>query len=177
MKKTILIIAIVVVLLLNVMSLFAQENVTINISQDARLALVGDNRGNEPFTPNLSFRSEWQGKQQKWGYMVVAPEFEYADLQGGIYRRYSANVGYTFNKWVKNIDFTSTLGYGLIDYNGGFRSFGSNFQISFTIFNGFKFFIDTEIVDRKDLTIYGDKTLGERLIVSGKAGFKINLKN
>ena len=175
MKKTILIIEIVVVLLLNVMSIFAQENVTINISQDVRLALVGDDRGNQPFTPNLSFRSEWQGKQQKLGYMIVSPEFEYADLQGGIYRRYSANIGYTFNTWVKNIDFTSTLGYGLIDYNGGFTSFGSNLQISLKIVNGLKLFIDTEIIDRKDLTIYSNKTLGERIRISGKAGVKINL--
>ena len=37
-----------------------------------------------------------QGNQDELGYFVVAPEFEYADLQG-TYRRYSVNVGYTLN--------------------------------------------------------------------------------
>jgi hypothetical protein len=171
-------ITMILALTLTVFSAAAQEHVTLNVTQDARLLLFGDNKGNEPVTIDVTIASEWQGKQFNSGYMFVRPEFEYADLIGGIYRRYSANVGWTFNQWVDKLDFSASLGYGVIDYNGGYRSFGSNFQTSIEVFQGVKFFLDTEILDRKDLQFYQSEEMSftERIRFSGKIGFKINLK-
>lgn len=177
---------------------FAQEHITLNTTQDARLLFVGDEKGNEAGTINLTFRSEWQGKQQKYGFMFVAPEFEYADLQGGIYRRYSMNVGYTFNKFLDDwrpfelsisgfnlisfdwskFEYTASIGIGTIDYNGAYYSFGSNFQLGYQIGNRIVFFLDLEIVDRLDLQVYEVENLsfGDRLRASGKFGIKVNLR-
>ena len=178
--KTLLKIIIATVLLLNVVSLLSQEHVTANVSFDTKLMFFGDDKGNDPLTVNYNIRSEWQGKQKETsllgintsGYLFIAPEFEYADLQGGIYRRYSANVGYSFNKWVENVIFTTSVGYGIIDYNGGWRGFGSNFQIAYEVVKGVYFFLDAEFVDRLDLAIYNDR----KWRMSGKAGAKVDLK-
>jgi len=174
---------ILIALLILAGSLQAQEKITVNVSQDARLLVAGDDKGNDPLTLNYTLRSEWQGKQlgEGWtsGYMFVAPEFEYADLAGGIYRRYSANIGYTFNKVFEHanpvtfyanntllltfdpsrLDFTASAGYGIIQYNGGYRGFGANFQLGYRIGNTFTVFLDAELVDRKDLQIYGSSEI------------------
>lgn len=181
MKAKLLKVVIFITILLNITFLFSQENITINYSMDAKLLFIGDDKGNNPGTINYNIRSEWQGKQKEStllginisGYLFVAPEFEYADLQGGIYRRYSVNAGYTFNKWIEKVNFTTSIGYGIIQYNGGYRGFGSNFQIGYEIVKGIELFIDAEFVNRKDLWIYND----EKIIVSGKFGVKVDILN
>lgn len=178
--KTLLKLFIGIVLFLNVAYLLAQENITANLSFDSKLLFFGDDKGNDAGTINYNIRSEWQGKQREStflgintsGYLFIAPEFEYADLKGGIYRRYSANIGYTFNTWIEKVNFTTSIGYGIIQYNGGYRGFGANFQIGYEIIKGVELFIDAEAVDRKDLWIYND----EKIIVSGKFGLKVDLK-
>ena len=42
---------------------FAQ-GISLNVSQDARLALVGDERGNEAFTTNVNVGAEFRGLQK-----------------------------------------------------------------------------------------------------------------
>jgi hypothetical protein len=74
---------------------FAQ-GITLNISQDARLALVGDERGNHPFTTNVNVAAEFRGWQKGNSYFLMRPEIEYADLKGGELYRMTANFGYTF---------------------------------------------------------------------------------
>lgn len=183
-KVRIIKVAVITFLLLNVWGLCAQEQFSVNITQDAKLLFAGDEKGNAPGTINLTIRSEWRGKQQAWGFMFVAPEFEYADLNGGIYRRYSANVGYTFQldrvfatDALKNVQATSSIGIGTIDYNGGYYSLGSNFQLGYQLTNFLVLFVDLELVDRKDLQYYETEKLkfGETLRASGKFGLKINI--
>lgn len=173
MKAKILKIIVFVILLLNVTFLLSQEAVTLNYSMDAKLLFIGDDKGNNPGTINYNIRSEWQGKQFQHGYLFVAPEFEYADLKGGIYRRYSTNVGYTFNQWIDKVNITPSIGYGVIQYNGGYKGFGANLQVSYEITKGIEVFVDAEAVDRKDLWIYND----EKIIVSGKFGVKVKILN
>ena len=94
------------------------QGVSLNLSQDARLALVGDERGNEAFTTNVNLGFELRGLQKGNSYFLMRPEIEYADLKGGELYRMTANFGYTFNKWVKNVDFTATIGGGMISRHG-----------------------------------------------------------
>lgn len=187
MKKAIFIIA---VLLAPVLS-YSQDGagaVTVNFKMDTGLLFLGDDKGNDPGTVNYSFRSEWRGLQREGylfglnvgGYLFVAPEFEYADLAGGIYRRYSANAGYSFNSLFgtdSGIVLSSSLGYGIIQYNGGWRGFGANFQVAYTLVKGVELYLDAELVDRQDQRIYGPKyeKLENRIKFSGKAGIKITL--
>lgn len=168
MKKTIILICIA----LSSLSVLSQEGITLNVSQDFKLAFLGDDKGNDPFTLNYKIRSEWQGKQKGQGYVFVAPEFEYADLQGSIFRRYSVNAGYSFNKWVERFTFTSSIGYGVIDYNGAYRGFGANFQTAYNIHEGVYLFVDWQLLDRKDLHIYNDR----KILGSGFFGVKVNIK-
>ena len=146
------------------------QGVSLNLSQDARLALVGDERGNEAFTTNVNLGFELRGLQKGNSYFLMRPEIEYADLKGGELYRMTANFGYTFNKWVKNVDFTATIGGGMISRHGlGGLHTQANLQSTWYFTKGIGLFLDSEFVQRRDLT---NKFIG----YSGKIGIKIILK-
>jgi hypothetical protein len=148
---------------------FAQ-GISLNISQDARLALVGDERGNEAFTPNINVAAEFRGWQKGNSYFLMRPELEYADLKGGELYRMTANFGYTFNKWVKNVDFTATVGGGMLSRHGlGGLHTQANLQTTWYFTKGIGLFLDSEFVQRRDLP---KKFIG----YSGKIGIKIILR-
>lgn len=170
MKNTITILALLITLVG-----YSQRKITFNATQDARLLIVGDDKGNDPLTLDLAMAVELQGLQYNAGYVVVRPEFEYAELQGGIYKRYSGNVGYSFNKWVKDFTFTATIGHGFVNYNGAFLSFGNNLQLTYNLNDNIGLFLDLETVERKDLLRYEstNRILGTAFRTSGKIGIKI----
>jgi len=154
--------------LLSFMSVNAQDHVTLNVSQDAKLLFAGDSERNYGLgTADISIRSEWQGSQYKYGYIFAAPEFEYANLKSK-YVRYSINTGFTLNRLYKDYDFTVSVGYGMIDRSGdgGYGSYGGNLQLSKPIFKGVKIFVDAEFLERGDIDTFR---------LSGKFGVKINL--
>jgi hypothetical protein len=146
------------------------QGISINVSQDARLALVGDERGNEAFTPNINVAAEFRGWQKGNSYFLMRPEIEYADLKGGELYRMTAKFGYTFNKWVKNVDFTATIGGGMLSRHGlGGLHTQANLQTTWYFTKGIGLFLDSEFVQRRDLP---KKFLG----YSGKIGIKIILR-
>ena len=148
---------------------FAQ-GISLNVSQDARLALVGDERGNEAFTTNVNVGAEFRGWQKGNSYFLMRPEIEYADLQGGELYRMTANFGYTFNKWFKNVDFTATVGGGMLSrYELGGLHTQANLQTTWYFTKGIGLFLDSEFVQRIDLP---NKFVG----YSGKIGIKIILR-
>ena len=146
------------------------QGISLNISQDARLALVGDERGNEAFTTNVNLGFELRGLQNGNSYFLMRPELEYADLKGGELYRMTANFGYTFNKWIKDVDFTATVGGGMLSRHGlGGLHTQANLQTTWYFTKGIGLFLDSEFVQRRDLP---NKFLG----YSGKIGMKIILK-
>jgi hypothetical protein len=146
------------------------QGISLNISQDARLALVGDERGNKAFTTNVNVGAEFRGLQKGSSYFLMRPELEYADLKGGELYRMTANFGYTFNKWVKNVDFTATIGGGMLSRHelAGLHT-QANLQTTWYFTKGVGLFLDSEFVQRVDLP---KKFLG----YSGKIGIKIILR-
>jgi hypothetical protein len=146
------------------------QGISLNISQDARLAIVGDDRGNEAFTTNVNVGAEFRGWQKGNSYFLMRPEFEYADLKGGELYRMTANFGYTFNEWVKDVDFTATVGGGMLSRHklGGLHT-QANLQLTWYFTKGVGLFLDSEFVQRRDLP---NKFIG----YSGKIGIKIILK-
>jgi len=146
------------------------QGISLNISQDARLALVGDERGNEAFTTNVNLAAEFRGWQKGSSYFLMRPELEYADLKGGELYRMTANFGYTFNKWIKNVDFTATVGGGMLSRHklGGLHT-QANLQTTWYFTKGIGLFLDSEFVQRADLP---NKFVG----YSGKIGIKIILR-
>jgi hypothetical protein len=146
------------------------QGISLNVSQDARLALVGDERGNEAFTTNVNVGAEFRGWQKGNSYFLMRPEFEYADLKGGELYRMTANFGYTFNKWVKDVDFTATVGGGMLSrYELGGLHTQANLQTTWYFMKGMGLFIDSEFVQRVDLP-------NKFLVYSGKLGIKIILR-
>jgi hypothetical protein len=146
------------------------QGISLNISQDARLALVGDERGNEAFTTNVNVAAEFRGWQRRSSYFLMRPELEYADLKGGELYRMTANFGYTFNKWIKDIDFTATIGGGMLSRHELARLHTqANLQTTWYFTKGVGLFLDSEFVQRFDLP---KKFLG----YSGKIGIKIILR-
>jgi hypothetical protein len=146
------------------------QGISLNLSQDARLALIGDERGNGAFTTNVNLAAEFRGWQKGNSYFLMRPEIEYADLQGGELYRMTANFGYTFNKWFKNVDFTATVGGGMLSRHklGGLHT-QANLQLTWYFTKVVGLFLDSEFVQRVDLP---NKFLG----YSGKIGMKIILK-
>jgi len=146
------------------------QGISLNVSQDARLALVGDERGNEAFTTNVNLGFELRGWQKGNSYFLMRPEIEYADLQGGELYRMTANFGYTFNKWIKDVDFTATIGGGMLSrYELGGLHTQANLQTTWYFTKGIGLFLDSEFVQRIDLP-------NKFLVYSGKVGIKIMLR-
>jgi len=146
------------------------QGISLNVSQDARLAIAGDERGNEAFTTNVNLGFELRGLQNGNSYFIMRPELEYADLKGGELYRMTANFGYTFNKWIKDVDFTVTLGGGmLIRHELSGLHTQANLQTTWYFMKGVGLFLDSEFVQRQDLP---NKFIG----YSGKIGIKIILK-
>ena len=146
------------------------QGISVNVSQDARLALVGDERGNKAFTTNVNVAAEFRGWQKGNSYFLMRPELEYADLKGGKLYRMTANFGYTFNKWIKDVDFTATIGGGMLSrYELGGLHTQANLQTTWYFTKGVGLFLDSEFVQRVDLP---NKFVG----YSGKIGIKIILR-
>ena len=146
------------------------QGISLNVSQDARLALVGDERGNEAFTTNVNLGFELRGLQKRNSYFLMRPEIEYADLKGGELYRMTANFGYTFNKWIKDVDFTATIGGGMLSrYELGGLHTQANLQLTWYFTKGVGLFLDSEFVQRADLP-------NKFLTYSGKIGIKIILR-
>ena len=68
-------------------SLTAQENVSVSLCQDAKLAFVGDDIGNDAFTTDVIIRLNLKGSQDKIGYGYMFPEFEFANLKGANFNK------------------------------------------------------------------------------------------
>ena len=161
------------ILLFFSLSIFSQEKVSIAILQDVRLATIGDNRGNEAFTLNILARFKMQGNQHKYGYIVLSPVFEYADLTDKYYR-YGVDIGYTFNKLIlKDFEATTMLGYGFIERkNISTSSVSGTLEISYKINSFLKIIQTNQLTQRTDLKwMYGDNALR----YSNFLGIEINI--
>jgi hypothetical protein len=159
-----------IVLLFSIPLTILGQGISLNVSQDARLALIEDDRGNEAFTTNVNLGFELRGLQKGNSYFLMRPELEYADLKGGELYRMTANFGYTFNKWVKDLDFTATVGGGMLSRHGlGGLHTQANLQTTWYFTKGIGLFLDSEFVQRVDLP-------NKFLVYSGKVGIKIILR-
>ncbi len=78
----------------------------LSITQDPKLALIGDDRGNNPFTLNVRAKVHLTGNEGKIGYATVNMVYEYADLQQTNYNRYGVQAGYTFYTFADGLEFT-----------------------------------------------------------------------
>jgi hypothetical protein len=161
----------ILLLLLFPLTIIAQENIAINVAQDLRMATTGDSNGNKAFTTNIMARVDLQSNQLSTGYLVVGVQYEYADLEGSSFNRYSLNAGYTFNKF--NLFGSDKLEFTLLGSYGGtvrtvfrhdryirpiFASFSGSMSLSYPIGDtGFRVIAIGQLLHRVDKTsLYGD---------------------
>lgn len=150
--------------LLFIMTLFiasfaqAQGTVTTQVTQDVRFGVIGDeSRGYPACTVDVVVSVQLQGNQQRFGYMVVYPEFEYADLKFEPYKRYSANVGYTLNRlFVKNLEVGAAVGYGITERAGAHFTWSLNGYTKYKLNETLKLVGNLQYVQRNEFDdLYG----------------------
>lgn len=144
----------------------SQEKLSFSLLQDVKLATIGDiKRGYKAFTVDILARIKMQGNQQRLGYMIIYPEYEYAELKS-TYQRYSANIGYAFNNIISNLEFESAISYGFINHDGTTRSIGAWFGTNYIISKALKINVGYQIVERTDI---------DKIKYSGFVGLEIKL--
>lgn len=131
----------------------AQERISVGILQDARLAVLGDDIGNEPFTPDFIVRLDMEGIG-RFKYVSLRTEWEYADLAGGYYNRGSILAGY--NWIVNNFILSAHLGPGIIKRrymkaSGGVLAFALYLDLSYNINNRLVLVGSNQLLNRADV--------------------------
>jgi len=158
---------ILLILLLTQVTSTSQEQISLSVYQDARLMTLGDQKANKPGTMNLLMNVKIQTKQKSYGYLVIVPEYEQADLQD-TYKRLSLGVGYTFNRlyspnmnFLRDFEVTTTVSYGVINrFSNTEGSWSCNGEISYKVNDWLKVGAVHQLTERTDLLFrYQDKKI------------------
>jgi hypothetical protein len=148
MKKLLLI------LLLSLgLNTYSQERISVSVLQDARLAVLGDDIGNDAFTPNFIVRLDMEGLG-RFKYISLRTEWEYANLRGGYYNRGSILVG---KNWiVKKFILSSHLGPSILQRrymkaSGGVLAFVFNADVAYQLTNQVSLIASNQLINRADV--------------------------
>ena len=167
------------ILLLITTSVFGQTD--ISLSQDAKLAFLGDDKGNEAFTTNVNFRlSQRITNSNRYIKPIFYAEYEYADLQE-TFHRIGAGMGLDIrNVGLNNLDLRILYGINRI-YRGSGITHGTNEyfsgwdltgQISYRLTNTIAIFTELQQTKRPDINLVAKAA---PFIYSGKIGIRINI--
>ncbi|TXD45816.1 hypothetical protein [Polaribacter sp. IC073] len=153
---------------------FGQNNVEISIQQDARLFLVGDQKGNDPLTINFLSKIEVPVYSLKKSYFSTYISVEYADLVGKNFKRYALGAGYVVKSIYRKIGAGAYVDFGKIYRDKeGFSSISLSGELNYKINNRWKLICTQQLTHRKDLKVlYNSKN---EYIISGFIGFKYSL--
>ena len=157
---------------LTCLNLTAQERVSISVLQDARLAVLGDDIGNDPFTSDFIIRLGMEGIG-RFKYVSLRTEWEYANLAGGYYNRGSILGGYN---WVHdNLVMSAHIGPGIIQRrymkaSGGVLAFAFYADAAYAINDYLSICASNQLLNRADV-------VNEPIRYSFFAGIKIYFKS
>jgi len=142
-----------ILLLTLALNTYAQERVNLSVLQDARLAVLGDDIGNKPFTEDLIFRLDLEDRGRR-GYISSRLEWEYAALKGGYYNRWSLFAGYNWiiDKYILSIH----SGPGIITRtyekaSGGVVTWTSNIDVAYELTNKISLIASNQVLNRADV--------------------------
>ena len=140
-------------LLILALNTYAQERVSVSVLQDARLAVLGDDIGNDAFTPDFIVRLDMEGIG-RFKYVSLRTEWEYANLVGGYYNRGSIFVGY--NWLINKLVLSTHIGPGIIKRrymkaSGGVLAFTFNTDASYPLNNYISITIANQWTNRADV--------------------------
>jgi hypothetical protein len=153
----------------------AQDHVSVSVFQDAKLLIIGDDKGNNAGTANLLISFNLEGKQFEYYYFSMQPFYEYADLNGGYFHRYGVNAAWTLNKLVvPKLEASIGVGIGAIHRTGlGLASYQFIGQLNYPITPWLFASARYEIVRRSDLVYLWDTKQPFKPNFSIGATFKI----
>jgi len=142
-----------ILLLTLAFNLNAQERISVGILQDAKLAVLGDNIGNEPFTPDFILRLDMEGIG-RFKYVSLRIEWEYADLAGGYYNRMGGMVG--VNYIIKHFVLSAHIGPNIIKRRymkteGGVLAWSFNGELSYNINDKISLIASNQLLNRADV--------------------------
>ena len=135
------------------------KGIDISIHQDTKFTFVGDERGNTAFTLDALIHVEIPIYRFSKSYLTLYPSIEYADLKGGILRRYSFGFGYVIEDiYLKKLNLSIHPNYGFINRLGNnTNSAGINFEVYYKLTEWFSLSYIHQITERTDLTaLYND---------------------
>jgi len=151
-----------------------QNNIEISLQQDARLFLVGDQKGNDPLTVNFLSKIEIPVYSFQKNHLSTYISVEYADLVGENYKRYALGVGYIVKSFYRRIGAGAYLDYGKIyRQKEGFFSFSLSGELNYKINNRLKFIATQQLTHRKDLKVLYNSKNG--YVISGFIGLKYSM--
>ena len=146
------------ILLLTSALAFGQGTIGLNVSLDNKLTFVGDDKGNDAFTLDITTRFVMQGYEKKLsyyisGYLQLAAKYEFADLNGGAFNRYGVEVGYTFLYNNFNVGLMPFAGYGILsrEDKGATRSFEFGTTVHYKILPKLKIITTFVFTERTDI--------------------------
>ena len=76
------------------MAATATSQTRISLTQDVRLASIGDDKGNDPLTANFTIRGTQFIDKGRFISPIFALDYEYADLAETAYNRFGFGVGF-----------------------------------------------------------------------------------
>jgi len=125
--------------------------VSIGVYQDAKLLVVGDSKGNNAGTPDIILELTRQGHRT----FAMKAVYEFADLKGGKFYRYSVHGGWIlspFDKW----EYSIYTGIGAIHRGkemrlGGVLTYSLMGEIDFKATDKLRFGVKYELLYRSDL--------------------------
>lgn len=170
----------VLILILNLSAYAQGERLFLRITQDAKLATIGDNRGNDAFTPDIKteFGISLVQDYDAIGYISTGFTYEYADLAGGRYIRWGVQASYTFNKLpIKNLYATTKINWGGITrHDTNVPSTGVDFQLEYKVIEGLKILTIAEFVERNDKVVNYHKPTFTIDYLNTDFSFKVGLE-
>lgn len=132
---------------------YSQERISVSVLQDAKLAILGDDIGNDPFTADFIVRLDMEGIG-RFKYISLRTEWEYADLAGGYYNRGGIMVG--LNYIVKDFVLSAHIGPNIIKRRymkteGGVLAWSFNGELAYNITDRFSLIASNQLLNRADV--------------------------
>lgn len=158
------------------LTIVSQGKVSLSLQQDARLFLVGDQRGNSPLTTNLLAKVEIPVYHFNKSHMAIYPVAEYADLVGGNFQRYAIGAAYAVDSIYGKIGVTAFFDYGYIKRSiddSSFNSFSLSGELSFRLTKNIKIICTQQLTERRDLTTLFNSD--NQFVISGFIGLKFSV--
>ena len=133
--------------------MFSQTKVS--VLQDLRLATIGDDKGNNAFTPNFTLRVNQRINGDRNFDFLAYAEYEHADLAGGSFNSAAVGFGLNFFTLVKNVEFQSMYGIGRIFRHGEVYNYWDlTGQIGYKLNDKFTILAEMQRTARTDISKY-----------------------